>query len=247
MQHVKLYDDGRMSWHVFGRDPSKPDRIIDTNEYVIIADGEAMLLDPGGAEVFPTVLTAVSDILRVNSIKQYLCSHQDPDIMSSLPLWMGLTPKAKIYLSWLWDGFVAHFGNEYVDNFVQIPDEGMDITLGSSLLKLVPAHYCHSAGNFHLFDPKSQILFSGDVGSALLPLEADLFVLDFDAHIASMEGFHRRWMPSNEAKNHWVKTARKLQPKIICPQHGAIFTGDNVSKFLDWFEALEVGRFRKPA
>lgn len=245
MKHVKLYDDGILSWHVFGRDPSKPGKIIDTNEYVIISGNDAMLLDPGGAEVFPSVLTSVSNILQVDQIKQYLCSHQDPDIMSSLPLWMGLTPKAKIFVSWLWEGFVAHFGHDHVENFVTIPDDGMKITLGDSTLHLVPAHYCHSSGNFHLFDEKSGILFSGDVGSALLPADADIFVADFDQHIQFMEGFHRRWMPSNEAKNNWVRHVRRLNPKMLCPQHGAIFTGEDVIKFLDWFEDLEVGRYKK--
>ena len=27
----------------------------------------------------------------------------------------------------------------------------------------------------------------------------------------------------------------------ICPQHGSVFTGDPVGKFLDWFEKPEVG------
>jgi flavorubredoxin len=247
MKHVKLYDDGVLSWHVFGRDFSKPERIIDTNEYVIISDGEAMMLDPGGVEIFPTVLTSVSHILQVDQIKQYLCSHQDPDIMSSLPLWMGLTPNAKIYLSWLWDGFVAHFGNEYADSFVLVPDEGQTVQLGCSNLQLVPAHHCHSSGNFHLFDPKSGILFSGDVGAALLPDDSEMFVKDFDKHVKYMEGFHRRWMPSNDAKNAWVQRVRKLNVKMICPQHGAIFAGENVGRFLDWFEEFEVGKLRRAA
>jgi len=31
----------------------------------------------------------------------------------------------------------------------------------------------------------------------------------------------------------------------MCPQHGRIFKGDNVKRFLDWFEALEVGLIDK--
>lgn len=245
MNYTKLYEDGSVCWYVFARDASKPSRIIDTNEYVIVCDGEALILDPGGAEIFPTVLTAVSNAVQINQIKKYLCSHQDPDIMSSLPLWMGLTPDAKIYLSWMWDGFVAHFGHEYAENFVLIPDEGQSLSLGSRQFQLVPAHFCHSPGNFNLFDPVSGILFSGDLGAALLPDNAPLFVEDFNTHIKAMEGFHRRWMPSNEAKDAWVNRVRKLKPTMICPQHGAIFTGENVKKFLDWLEGLEVGYMKR--
>ncbi|MCD6372544.1 MAG: hypothetical protein J7L37_03210 [Thermococcus sp.] len=33
----------------------------------------------------------------------------------------------------------------------------------------------------------------------------------------------------------------KLNPRMIAPQHGTIFREDNVEKFLNWLEALEVG------
>ncbi len=56
-----------------------------------------------------------------------------------------------------------------------------------------------------------------------------------------MEGFHRRWMPSNEAKNAWVARVRKLEVEQLCPQHGSILQGADVKRFLDWLEALEVG------
>ena len=75
--------------------------------------------------------------------------------------------------------------------------------------------------------------------------DAPLFVSDFGSHIKHAEGFHRRWMGSNEAKNDWCRRARALKPKFLCPQHGAIYRGDDVTRFIDWFEALEVGRVRQ--
>jgi len=86
---------------------------------------------------------------------------------------------------------------------------------------------------------------SGDIGAALESVEAPLFVEDFDEHISKMKMFHQRWMPSNSAKNDWVKRVRKLDIDMMCPQHGRIFKGDNVQRFLDWFEALEVGLIGK--
>lgn len=245
MLHKTLFDQDGHRWIVFARNPSKPEIVIDTNEYLIVDQQEGILLDPGGIEIFPAVLSAVSQVIQMKDIKSYLCSHQDPDIMSSLPLWMALTPQAKIYLSWIWEGFVAHFGNRYIDQFVSIPDEGMNITIGTSNLQLVPAHYCHSSGNFNLYDPKAKILFSGDLGAALIPNSYPLFVEDFEKHIELMEGFHRRWMPSNEAKNRWIRRVRRLEIDMICPQHGAIFRGEMVGKFLDWLEDLEVGKTKE--
>ena len=237
-----LYEDNHCKWVMFGRDPQKKNSVIDTNEYAIIVNNEAILLDPGGIEIFPAVLTAISEILDVKNIKAYLCSHQDPDIMSSLQLWLGLTPDAKVYLSWLWAGFIAHFGGEYVKNFVSLPDEGGPLEFNQKRFEFVPAHYCHSSGNFHFFDPESKIFFSGDMGAALVPVDYPTIVEDFKEHIKYMEKFHQRWMPSNEAKNRWVSRVRKLNPKMLCPQHGAVFTGENVQNFLNWIEELEVGK-----
>lgn len=242
MKKEVIYDDGHTQWTMLARDPAKPEAIIDTNEYIIQVGDESMLLDPGGMEIFPSVLSAVSGIIELSSIKAYLCSHQDPDIMSSLPMWMELTPMAKIYVSWLWGGFISHFGYKFAENLCNVPDEGMQIKLGDRHFQLVPAHYLHSSGNFHLFDPVSKILFSGDIGAALLPDDYDLFVSDFSSHTQYMEKFHRRWMPSNHAKDVWLSRVRKLGVEMMCPQHGAIFRGDDVGRFFDWFDNLEVGK-----
>ncbi len=239
-----LHDQDNCKWVMFGRDPQKKNSVIDTNEYAIIVNNEAILLDPGGIEIFPAVLTAVSESLDIKNIKAYLCSHQDPDIMSSLALWLGLTPNAKVYISWLWSSFVAHFGGEYVENFITLPDEGAQFELNHKRFDFIPAHYCHSSGNFHFFDPEAKILFTGDMGAALVPGDYPLVVEDFKEHIRYMQKFHQRWMPSNDAKNKWVNRVRKLNPKMLCPQHGSIFTGENVKNFLDWIEDLEVGKVK---
>lgn len=243
MINEKLYDDGEHSWYVFARDPQKPDEVIDTNEYAIVNNDDVMLLDPGGTEIFPTTLSAITEIVDLSKVSKFLCSHQDPDIMSSLPLWIALCPKANVYLSWVWSSFVAHFGKECVKNFITVPDEEIQIELGNKKLTLIPAHYCHSSGNLNLYDETSGILFSGDVGAGLVERGADLFVQDFDEHIKYMHKFHERWMPSNSAKNKWVRRVRQLKPKMICPQHGSIFQGEMVGKFLDWLEEIEVGRY----
>ena len=114
--------------------------------------------------------------------------------------------------------------------------------MGRKDFELVPAHYLHSSGNFHLFDAELGILFTGDVGAALLPPgEQPLFVEDFQAHLAFIEGFHRRWMPSEKARDHWLARVRKLKPRYLCPQHGSIFQGEDVERFLDWFGGLKLG------
>ncbi len=79
-------------------------------------------------------------------------------------------------------------------------------------------------------------------GAALLPADAnDLYVRDFDRHIQYAEGFHRRWMGSNEAKLAWCERVSGRSVDMLCPQHGAIYRGADVGRFINWFSELKVG------
>jgi len=239
-----IYEDGEHKWLAVVRDPSRPGYIIDTNEYLVAHGDDSILLDPGGNEVFPAVFSALSNECDVRKISRIFASHQDPDIVSSLALWLEFNPSMKCYVSWLWQSFIPHFGGN-ADTFVPIPDAGIEIPVGGIRLQAIPAHYLHSSGNFHLYDPKAKILFTGDVGAALLPPDMDgLFVEKFDAHIRHAEGFHRRWMGSNQAKNDWCSRVANMDIDMLCPQHGAIYKGDDVKRFIDWFARLDVGVVR---
>lgn len=240
MKSHKLHSDQKVEWFVFGRDPGKPEKIIDTNQYMVIANGRALLMDPGGIELFAPMLSSVLRHASVEQITDLFASHQDPDIISSLGLWDQALPQAKLHSPWLWEGFIRHFGMRNIE-YVPIQDQGGVINLNGYSLELIPAHYLHSSGNFHVYDANAKILMSGDVGAALEADDAPLFVDDFESHIPKMEGFHRRWMPSNKAKNDWIARVRKLDIEYMAPQHGRIFKGDDVTKFLNWFEQLEVG------
>src|SRR5574343_293316 len=142
---------------------------------------------------------------------------------------------------WLCASFIPHFGGT-ADTFITMPDEGADISLAGLILRAVPAHYLHSSGNFNLYDRVAKILFSGDVGAALLPPGEDgLFVENFDAHIRHAEGCHKRWMGSNEAKRRWCERVSQMEVDMLCPQHGAIYQGADVQRFINWFDELQVG------
>jgi flavorubredoxin len=225
---------------MFGRDPHKSEGIIDTNQYMIVDGDRTFLMDPGGIEVFAPMLGSILHYTDIESITDLFASHQDPDIISSLGLWDHALPKAKLHAPWLWEGFIRHFGMNNIE-YVSIPDEGAVLNLNSASLTFIPAHYLHASGNFHVYDPQAKILMSGDIGAALEHHDAPLFVEDFDDHIRKMKTFHQRWMPSNRAKEDWIQRVSQLDIEMMAPQHGRIFKGDNVKRFLDWFHDLEVG------
>lgn len=239
MKMTKIYE-GAHQWIMFGRDDNKPDSIIDTNQYLVRTPNRCLILEPGGIELFAPMLAAVLHHAPVEEITDLFASHQDPDIISSLGLWDQALPQAKLHAPALWEGYLRHFGCETIE-YVPIPDNGGTIRLDTIELKIIPAHYLHSSGNFHVYDPKARILMSGDVGAALEAPGAPLFVDNFEAHIEKMRYFHQRFMPSNQAKRNWIDRVRELDIDILAPQHGRLFKGDDVRRFLDWFEGLQVG------
>lgn len=244
MKTTELVKNNKAKWLVFGRDEAKPDLIIDTNQYMIVTENRSLLIDPGGIELFAPMLAAVLRHASVDKLTDIFASHQDPDIISSLGLWDQALPNAVLHSPWLWEGFIRHFGMNNIE-YKPIADHGGTISLDGYKIELIPAHYLHSSGNFNIYDPQSKVLMSGDIGAALEDADAPLFVEDFDEHVPKMAGFHRRWMPSNSAKNDWVARVRTLDIEFMAPQHGRIFTGENIPKFLDWFERLEVGILQK--
>ena len=241
MKATPLYQSN-YEWWVLARDPDRPEEIIDTNQFLVIVGDQAMVIEPGGIEIFPGMLATVLQHVPVEQITDLFASHQDPDIISSLGLWDNALPAARLHAPWMWEGFIRHFGANHIE-YVGIPDEGAPITLNGLKLQALPAHFLHSSGNFHLYDPQSRILMSGDVGMAIEPnqAQAPLFVEDFDSHIEHMHRLHQRWMPSNRAKQEWIDRARDMDINLLAPQHGRIFRGKDVTRFLDWLEQLEVG------
>jgi len=240
MKTHKLFESKNHTWLMFGRDDEKSDVIIDTNQYMVVSRNNTLLMDPGGIELFSSMLAAVIKQVPAEKITHIFASHQDPDIISSLGLWDQALPKAILHSPWIWEGFIRHFGMDNI-TYKPIADDGGELKLDNIRLQFIPAHYLHSSGNFNVYDKEAKILMSGDIGAALENIEAPIFVEDFDQHIDKMKLFHQRWMPSNKAKNNWINRIRKLDIEMMCPQHGRIFKGDDVKRFLDWFENLEVG------
>ena len=236
----KILFDGEHQWYLFGRDPKKPERIIDTNQYMVVNGDRALLMDPGGIEVFAPMLGAILHYVKIEQVTDLFASHQDPDIISSLGLWDQALPDARLHAPWLWEGFLRHFGMNNIE-YAAIPDEGASLDLDGVKVDFIPAHYLHASGNYHVYDATARILMSGDVGAAIEPADTPLFVEDFDEHVKKMTLFHQRWMPSNRAKSDWIERVSKLEIEYMAPQHGRVFKGDDVQRFLEWFDQLNVG------
>jgi flavorubredoxin len=242
MRNLSLFTSPRHRFVLLNESEPGEEEGIRSNQYLILHEGSGVLLDPGGFGVMPGVLTELMRYLDPGAIKAIILSHQDPDIVGGLATWLELT-QAPVYVSRIWLRFLPHYGLRDLSRFFPVPDEGMTCNFGPEFdLHLVPAHFLHSEGQINVYDPLARILFTGDIGAAMLPDDLEYeFVDDFQSHLSYIEGFHRRFMCSNRAARCWVDAVADLPIDMLAPQHGPIYRGNAVGEFLGWFRELECG------
>ncbi|WP_230656157.1 MBL fold metallo-hydrolase [Psychrobacter sp. I-STPA10] len=248
MKHHVLFDDGNHKCIAI----SIPfeDESIPSNQFLIIDGEEAAILDPGGDLTFAPLTLRLSHFITMEQIRYVIGSHQDPDILASMPRWLVHTEDAKLIMPSLWQRFLPHYNSAFTrgrlkqslsDRIIGIPDTGGYIPLGSAGLIAIPAHFLHSVGNLQFYDPVSGILFSGDMGASLAK-DSSVAVTDFDNHISNMIGFHRRYMVSKKVTSLWAQSVRQLDVRMMLPQHGMRFDGTEMfHQFLDWISELDCG------
>lgn len=217
---------------------------VQANQFLVVDNRHGALIDPGGQMTYNGLLMAMQPYFPSKSLDWIFASHADPDIIASVNKWF-IATDCKVAVSTLWSRFVAHFttGKDYSSRIVSIPDGGMELAVGNCKIKALPAHFLHSEGNFHFYDPISKILFSGDLGASIVEHErAAQPVTNWSEHLKTMEPFHRRYMVSNKVTRLWANMASKLDIEMIVPQHGCRFVGkDMVRRFIDWIGNLQCG------
>jgi len=237
-----LYDKDGYKCVMFSIDDEVHEqKFLSVNQYLIINQGQGFLIDPGCSAAFDDVLEAVERHMDSKDLKYIYFSHQDPDVAGSLAEWASYT-SAKLIFPSVWSRFMEHYGVMDESRVVCIPDEGMEFDFSSAKLEFIPAHFMHSPGQFSIYDKTTKMLFSADIGAAVLPApEANNKIEDFDAYCVYLEQFHKRFMAGNKFCKHWVNKVRKFDVELIAPQHGVPFEDEMVDNFLNWLYALQCG------
>ena len=216
---------------------------VQANQFLIFDSNHAALLDPGGELTYTDLYLGIAAYMNVKELDYVVASHQDPDIVASLNKWLVGT-KAKMVVPQLWERFIPHFTRpgKLKGRIITVPDEGTNLQLGGIQLKALPAHFLHAEGNFQFYDPKSRILFSGDMGANLCPPEQlDRPAKKLSEVLPYMEAFHRRYMNSNKVCRLWANMVAQLDIQMLVPQHGRALTGKAIGEFINWISNLQCG------
>ena len=184
MRNIPIYSAENHKFILLNESEPGEEDGIRSNQYLIVDGDHGVLLDPGGFGVMPRVLSELLKYVSPDKLKAIILSHQDPDIVGGIATWLEIS-EAPVYVSSIWMRFLPHYGVSSMQRFVGVPDEGMQFELAAGFnLALVPAHFLHSEGQINVYDPIAKVLFSGDIGAAMMPDGEDFpFVDDFAAHL----------------------------------------------------------------
>lgn len=240
---IELYRDANHACLMFTDLIEADEQAVQSNQFLVVDNGTGAIIDPGGNLAFNELIVGMSHYFSPQKLSYIIASHADPDIIAALDRWLTSTP-AKLVISRVWERFVPHFTKvgKTQNRLIGVGDGGGRLPLGKSELWVLPAHFLHSEGNFHFYDPVSRILFTGDLGVSMTSgLQAQVAVTELGGHIKLMEGFHKRYMVANKILRLWAKMARQLDISMLVPQHGAPLTGPAIGQFFDWVESLQCG------
>jgi flavorubredoxin len=217
---------------------------VQSNQFLVVDHGVGAIIDPGGNLAFNELFMALSRWFPPQQLTYLIASHADPDILASLDRWL-TTTRAKLVISAVWERFVPHLtkAGKTEDRVIAVADAGGKLPLGKTEITVLPAHFLHSEGNFHFYDPVSRILFTGDLGVSMVSgEEARVPVSDFRSLLPKMEPFHKRYMAAGKILRLWTKMARQLDVKMVVPQHGAPIVGQQaINDFYSWLDTLDCG------
>ncbi len=217
---------------------TETDSVFRTNAYLVKSGGEAALIDAGSAVYFDSMYSQIEKIVDVNSINYFIQHHQDPDLCASLPMWEDKIGPRKILAHTKANILIWHYGVK--SELVNVDETGWELKLPDRTLKFIFMPYMHSPGEIMTYDPKTKILFSGDIFGGL-SMDWSLYANEY--YMDSMEMFMENYMPSSEIVNENLKRIDGLEIEMICPQHGSIIPRDSVEEAVRTLKELECGSY----
>lgn len=212
------------------------------NPYLIVDGDSVVLFDPGSRrpEHFGVVRRKIESVVPVEKINVIVCSHQDPDLCASVPLFEEIigVDNFEFITTWRTSLLVPYYD---IKTEVTTVEDGdiLELDNGRSLM-FITAPYLHFAGAHVTYDMKCKTLFSGDICGAFT---SNWKIFADDDYIEAMRIFHEPYIGHKDIIASFLKKVQRLGIEIdmICPQHGSVIRKDMVPKALQALASFEVG------
>ena len=235
-QPTPLYQDENHAVYWLG---TPEDSAFRCNTYLITDGDEAIIVDPGGVDVFDFVRRRVEQIIEPSHVSAQILCHQDPDVAGSMVRWLDVNPEMKVITSTRTNILISHYGR---DNYAFFNiTETSTYTFGSGRsIRFIEAPFLHFPGAFTTYDETSGFLFSGDIWAAI-DMDWKLVISDFHRHEFKMNLFHLDYMAGNVAARGFLDRLKGTEVSAILPQHGSVISKAFVEDAFRYLSNLRCG------
>lgn len=218
---------------------------LNCNPYLVVDNGEAVLIDPGSPLDFEYVLENVRKIVPIEQLRYIVLQHQDPDFCASTPLFEQHGFCGQIATHWRSANLIQFYGVK--SSFYLVDEHDWQLKFGNGrVFTFISTPYLHFSGAIATYDPQTKVLFSSDLFGAFSG-QAGLYADEWpnNSYMESMLSFHENYMPSNKNLRPVMEKLSKLEIDLIAPQHGSIIRQD-IPGHIAALKELECGTFLSP-
>lgn len=212
---------------------------LNSNPFLIVEEGEAVLIDPGSIPDFPVVMRKIIDLIRPDLISTIVVAHQDPDVCGNLPVVEDIIRRDDLQIAAhsISHQLIYHYGIR--SRLYPVDHNDYELTLKSGRkLQFLRTPYLHSPGAIVTYDTKSKVLFSSDLFGSLTKAKGLYAGDDFPQ---SMDRWHQDIMPSNRLLRGGLRVIEKLDLEQILPQHGSLIPKERIREAIAHLDALPCG------
>lgn len=211
------------------------------NPYLYLGEGSAVLFDPGSVLDFAEVHAKVVSLIPIDSIEAIVCSHQDPDLCASLPLFEQAGFNGNICCHERASSIIRYYGVASPFYLVDHHEYRYAMKDGNQI-KFLFAPYLHFPGSIMSYLEQPKALISGDLFGAFSQRSELYAAEDYEE---GMKTFHEAYMPSHDILRPVMAQLHQYDISLICPQHGSIIN-DRIPEFIGILENLQCGIFINP-
>lgn len=229
------------------------------NPYLIVEDGQAVLIDAGSRTDFAVVMMKILQAgIDPGQIVALIYQHYDPDLCGSMPNFIDMCDNTTLKV--LSEKSNTYFLSYYIHRdkhhlLSPINEHGFEFSFNNRSLRFISTPYAHSQGSFVTYDEKTRTLFTSDLFGSF-STQWDLFIQLEEACFTcndykdcphgntycpfpDMIAFHRSVMPCEKALRHAIRKIKELDMDVIAPQHGSVLNRKRDIHFMaDTLESL---------
>ena len=211
------------------------DEGVNYNSYVVIGSEGAAIVDTVHENFFDEYLEALKEIVDLENVKYVVVNHVEPDHSSSLRLLLEHLQNAKVVISKT-GATLFNLPGEVLP-----VEEGNEISLGDVTLRFLMTPWTHWPETMVTYVPEDGVVFTCDLFGAygaypnLGAEDQDGYLLEARRYYVTVLSKYAKFVNSATAK------IRSLNPKILAPGHGIVYSGDSLVQILDLYSDWSSG------